>query len=96
MASNKISRLKNNNLLKIVVIVVSSIVLIILLINIVFYKKIQNFQSYVELRQNAENKQEFDKNFQKMTDWIKDYKDTHPGATDEEASQAFIKALETN
>lgn len=52
-------------------------------------QKQQDFEKYVKARDQAEDKEQFDKNFDNMVKWFDDYKRNNPGATDEDASKAF-------
>lgn len=52
------------------------------------------FNAYIEAREAAADKAQFDKNFEAMTTWIENYKKEHPNATDQEVQEAYKKALE--
>lgn len=52
----------------------------------------EDFGRYIEAREEAPNKEAFDKNFEAMAAWLEDYKQQHPGATDADAQKAFEDA----
>ena len=52
-------------------------------------EKKQDFDKYIRAREAAEDKEQFDKNFDAMVKWFDDYKKDNPGATDEDAQKAF-------
>ena len=73
------------------------LIIFILVLGLVFLagRKSAQFSSYNQAR-NAYvgDKTEFDKNFEAMSKWLDDYKKSHPGATDAEASEAYQKTIE--
>ncbi len=64
----------------------------VLAIRVAFDEKFDDFDRMVEARNNAEDPEEFDRNFAAMAQWLEDYKRDHPGATDEDASAAYNAA----
>lgn len=82
-----------NKKTKNIIIVVVSIVALLLLLRVVFDDKFDDFDRYVEERENYEDGPEaYDENLGKLGDWIENYKDENPGATDEDAGRAFNAA----
>lgn len=63
-----------------------------LAVRVIFDKKFDDFDRMVEARNNAEDPEEFDRNFAEMAEWLEQYKRDNPGATDEDASAAFDAA----
>ena len=43
----------------------------------------------IQARENAENKEEFDRNFEKMWKWFDEYKTNNPWSTKEDAEAAW-------
>lgn len=68
------------------------IVAVLLGLRVAFDEKFDDFDRMVEARNNAEDPEEFDRNFAAMAKWLEDYKRDHPGATDEDASAAYNAA----
>lgn len=65
----------------------------LLAIRVVFDKKIDNFSNYIQERENYQDGPEaYDKNLEALGNWVKEYKENNPGATDEDASKAFEAA----
>ena len=52
----------------------------------------EDFERYIEAREQAPDKEAFDRNFQAMATWLETYKRENPGATDEDAQRAFEAA----
>jgi hypothetical protein len=71
-----------------------AIVAVLLGLRVAFDEKFDDFDRMVEARNNAEDPEEFDRNFAAMAEWLDNYKRDHPGATDEDASAAFDAAWE--
>lgn len=63
-----------------------------LAVRVIFDKKFDDFDRMVEARNNAEDPEEFDRNFAAMAAWLERYKRDNPGATDKDASAAFDAA----
>ncbi len=59
-------------------------------------KKSQDFDRYAKAREAAPDKEEFDRNFDAMVQWFEDYKTNNPGATDEDAQEAFEELWDRN
>ncbi len=77
----------------IIIIAILAVLVTLLSIRLIFDKKFDNFDEFIKTRENYEGGTEkFDKDFQGLVDWEKDYKVAHPNATDEEISQAFNAA----
>ena len=75
------------------IIAVLVVVVMLLSIRIIFDSKFDDFDRFIQTRQNYEGGTEkFDEDFQNLMDWEKDYKKEHPDATDEEIDQAFKNA----
>ena len=75
------------------IIIVLVVVVVILGIRVVFDSKFDDFDNYIESRENYEGGTEkFDEDFQNLVDWEKAYREEHPDATDEEINQAFKDA----
>lgn len=73
--------------------IILGVVCVILLLRVVFDDKFDDFDRYVEERENYEDGPEaYDKNLEALGKWIEDYKKENPGATDEDASRAFDAA----
>lgn len=49
----------------------------------------EDFDRMIEARDAAPDKEEFDRNFKAMAEWLETYKREHPGATDADAKRAF-------
>lgn len=77
------------------IIAVLVVVVALLSIRVIFDSKFDDFDRFVHTRQNYEGGTEkFDKDFQGLVDWEKDYKKAHPDATKQEIDQAFNDAWE--
>lgn len=69
---------------------------VIILFGFICFKLGQNsvkFSAYIQAREAAPDKAQFDKNFEAMNKWIEDYKKQHPNATEQEIQDAYAKAL---
>ena len=55
-------------------------------------QKSEDFDHMMEARDAAPDKEEFDRNFKAMAEWLETYKREHPGATDADANRAFDEA----
>ena len=76
-----------------IIVVILVIVVILLTLRVVFDSKFDDFNRFVETRQNYEGGTEkFDQDFQGLIDWEKNYKIEHPNATDQEINKAFKEA----
>ena len=76
-----------------IIIVVLVVMVALLSVRLIFDSKFDDFDRFVNTRQNYEGGTEkFDKDFQGLVDWEKDYKKAHPDATDQEINQAFKDA----
>lgn len=69
-----------------------AVVVVILGLRVAFDDKFDDFDRYVKARDNAEDPEEFDRNFAAMAAWLEQYKRDNPGATDEDASAAYDAA----
>lgn len=69
------------------------IVIILLSIRVIFDSKFDDFSNFIRTRENYEGGvDKFDKDFEGLAQWEKDYKEKHPEATQEEIDEAFKKA----
>ncbi len=59
-------------------------------------QKSQDFDNYAKAREAAPDKEEFDRNFDAMVEWFDDYRRDNPGATDEDAQEAFEELWSQN
>lgn len=74
------------------IIAVLVVIVILLSIRVIFDSKFDDFNRFINTRENYEGGTEkFDKDFQGLIDWEKDYRETHPNATDEDINKAFKK-----
>lgn len=82
-----------NNKTKNIILVVISIIALLLLVRVVFDEQFDDFDRYVEERENYEEGPEaYDQNLEKLGEWVDNYKQENPGASDEDASAAFNAA----
>ena len=75
--------------------IIADIVLIIILLSIrvIFDSTFDEFDQLVTTRQNYEGgTDKFDKDFQGLMDWEKEYRQAHPDASDEDVDKAFKAA----
>lgn len=78
-----------------IIIAILLLVVVLLSIRVIFDSKFDDFDRFIKARQNYEGATEqFDENFQGLIDWIDDYKESHPDASEEEINQAFKEAWE--
>lgn len=76
-----------------IVFVLIGIVVLLLALRVVFDDKFDDFDRYVQERENYEAGPEaYDKNLEALGEWIDTYKEENPGATDADASAAFEAA----
>ena len=76
-----------------IIIAVLIVVVVLLSIRVIFDSKFDDFSNFIKTRDNYEGGTEkFDKDFQGLVEWEKEYKKTHPDATKEEIDEAFKKA----
>lgn len=76
-----------------IIIAVLVIAVIVLGIRVVFDSKFDDFNRFVQTRQNYQGGTEkFDQDFQGLIVWEKNYKLEHPNATNEEINKAFKDA----
>ncbi|NLY36831.1 MAG: hypothetical protein GX046_06305 [Tissierellia bacterium] len=75
------------------IVIVTLLVLVVLLsLRVVFDSKFDDFDKFVKTRENYEGGPEkFDEDFQGLIQWEKEYRATHPNATDKEVNEAFKK-----
>ncbi len=82
-----------NNKTKNIFIGIISVVAILLLLRVVFDQKFDDFDKYVEDRENYEGgTEEYDKNLKALGDWIENYQKEHPGSTEKDAEKAWEEA----
>lgn len=82
-----------NNKIKNILLIILALVIILLTLRVVFDKKFDDFSRYVKERENYQDGPEaYDKNLEALGDWVKQYKEDNPGASDEDASKAFEAA----
>ena len=75
------------------IIAVLVVVVALLSIRVIFDSKFDDFDRFVNTRQNYEGGTEkFDNDFKGLVDWKDDYKKAHPNATDQEIDKAFKDA----
>lgn len=78
---------------KTILLVVLGIIGVLLLLRVVFDQKFDDFDRYVDERENYEGgTAEYDKNLEALGDWFDTYKKEHPGATDADAEAAWKAA----
>lgn len=78
-----------------IIIAILLLVVVLLSIRVIFDSKFDDFDRFIETRQNYEGgTEQFDENFQGLIEWIDDYKESHPDASEEEINQAFKDAWE--
>lgn len=78
-----------------IILITVSIIALVLLLRVVFDEQIDDFERYVQEREHYEGgPEEYDKNLEALGDWIENYKQEHPGSTDEDASRAWEAAWE--
>lgn len=76
-----------------IILIVVSIIALLLLVRVVFDEKFDDFERYVEERENYEEGPEaYDKNLEALGTWFDEYKEQHPGASDEDAKRAWNEA----
>lgn len=76
-----------------IALIVLGILVTILLVRVVFDEKFDNFDTYVQDRENYKDGPEaYDKNLEALGKWSDDYKAEHPGATDADVDAAFNAA----
>ena len=63
-------------------------------LRVIFDEKFDNFDDYATAREQAEDKDKFDRDFEAMAEWLEQYKKDNPGATDAEAGAAFEAMFE--
>jgi len=86
--------MKINKWVKIAGISLLVIVMIAGAVRIIFDDKFDDFEKYIEAREKYEgNKEEFDQNIKKMSEFKDNYKRENPGTTDEEAEQALRDSI---
>ena len=54
----------------------------------------QDFDRMMEAREEAPDKEKFDRDFKAMAEWMEDYKRDNPGTNDDDAGRAFREAWE--
>ncbi len=75
-----------------IIIAVLVILVILLSVRLIFDSKFDDFDKFIETRDNYEGGPEkFDEDFQELIQWEKDYRKEHPNATDKEVNEAFNK-----
>lgn len=77
---------------KFIIIWIITLIVLVLGIRVIFDEKFDNFNKMIEARNNAEDKEEFDRNFEQMWKWFDEYKENNPWATDEDAEAAWKTA----
>lgn len=76
-----------------IIIAVLVLIIILLSIRVIFDSKFDDFDRFVKTRQNYEGgTDKFDKDFQGLMDWEKEYRQAHPDASDEDVDKAFKAA----
>lgn len=76
-----------------IIISILVVVIVLLSIRVIFDSKFDDFNNFIKTRDNYEGgKEKFDKDFQGLIDWEKDYRKSHPDASDEEVNKAFKDA----
>ena len=73
----------------IVGVIILWLIILGLSLRIIFDEKFDNFNKMIQARENAENKEEFDRNFEKMWKWFDEYKTNNPWSTTEDAEAAW-------
>ncbi len=82
----------NTKMKKILIILLIGVA-VLLLLRVVFHKKFDDFNRFVKERENYKDGPEaYDRNLNALGEWVKKYKQQHPGATDEDVSAAFNAA----
>ena len=65
----------------------------LLLVRVVFDSKFDEFDNFINTRENYEGGPEkFDEDFQGLIEWEKKYKEEHPNATKADIDKAFKEA----
>lgn len=86
----------SNKTKNIILIVVSSIALL-LLVRVVFDEQFDDFERYVEERENYEEGPEaYDRNLEALDDWLDNYQEENPGASRDDAKEAWDNAWGAN
>jgi len=86
-----------NKKTKNIILVVISIVALLLLVRVVFDEKFDDFDRYIEERENYKGgPEEYDENLEALGDWIDNYQDENPGASKEDAEQAWSESWNGN
>ncbi len=69
------------------------VLLSLLTIRVVFDEKFDNFNNFIETRENYEGGPEkFDEDFKGLVEWEKQFRKDNPNATDADVNKAFKKA----
>lgn len=85
--------LSMNNKSKNILLILLAIAALLLALRVVFDSKFDDFNRYaVEREQYKDGPEAYDRNLKALGEWVKQYKQDHPGATDEDASAAFEAA----
>lgn len=73
-----------------IIIIVLVVIIVLMSIRIIFDSKFDDFSRFIQTRENYEGGTEkFDKDFDGLVKWEKEYKKAHPDATKEEINQVF-------
>ena len=76
-----------------IIVAVLVVVVVLLSFRVIFDSKFDDFDKFVETRDNYEGGVEkFDKDFEGLVQWEKDYRIAHPDATKKDIDKAFKEA----
>ncbi len=76
-----------------ITIAVLLIILALLSVRVIFDTKFDDFDRFIQTRENYEGGVEkFDEDFKGLVEWEKKYKEEHPNATKKEIDKAFNEA----
>tara|TARA_B100001179_G_C18534266_1_gene378624 strand:+ start:563 stop:826 length:264 start_codon:yes stop_codon:yes gene_type:complete len=86
----------SNKTKNIILIMVSSIALL-LLVRVVFDEQFDDFERYVEERENYKGGPEaYDRNLEALDDWLDNYQKENPGTSRDDAKEAWDNAWNSN